>query len=43
MIKEFILKVLVEKVGETRTVKRILEVMTKKFDKNSGGKTTEMM
>ena len=26
-IKEFVVKTLVEKVGETRTVKRVLEVM----------------
>ena len=30
-IKEFVDKRLIEKVGETRTVKKVLEVMTKKF------------
>ena len=43
VIKEFVVRTLVEKVGETRTVKRILEVMTEKFDKNLSEKTTEMM
>ena len=43
VIKEFVVKTLVEKVGETRTVKRILEVMTEKFDKNLSEKTTDMM
>ena len=43
VIKEFVVKTLVEKVGETRTVKRILEVMTEKFNKNLSEKTTDMM
>jgi len=34
---------LVEKVGEARTMKRILEVMTKMFDKNLSEKTTDMI
>ena len=42
-IKEFVVKTLVEKVGETRTVKRILEVMAEKFDKNMSEKTNDMM
>ena len=40
IIKEFVVRTLVEKVGETRTLKRILEVMTEKFDKNLSEKTT---
>ena len=43
VIKEFVVKTLVEKVGTTRTVMRILEVMTEKFDKNLSEKTNEMM
>ena len=42
VIKEFVVKTLVEKVG-TRTVMRILEVMTEKFDKNLSEKTNDMM
>ena len=36
-------KPLVEKVEETRTMKRILEIMTEKFAKTTREKTTEMM
>ena len=36
-------KTLVEKVGETRTVKRVLNVMTEKFAITMGEKTAEMM
>ena len=43
VIKEFVVKPLVEKVEETRTMKRILEIMTEKFAKTTGEKTTEMM
>ena len=38
VIKEFVLKTLVEKVGETRTVKRVLDIMTEKFAKKIGEK-----
>ena len=34
VIKDFVVGTLVEKVGMTRTVMRILEVMTEKFNKN---------
>ena len=34
---------MVEKVGDTKTAKRILAVMTEKFDKNMSEKTTNMM
>ena len=43
VIKEFVVNTLVEKVGTTRTAMRILEVMSEKFDKNMGEKTSEMM
>ena len=42
-IKDFLVRTLVEKVGETRTVKRILEVMIEKFAKTMGEKTVEGM
>ena len=42
-IKEFVVKTLVGKVGETRTNKRVIEVMTKKFAKTPGEKTAEVM
>ena len=42
-IKEFVVKTLVEKVGQTRTVKKVLEVMTEKFAKTTGEKTAEIM
>ena len=41
--KELVVYTLVEKVGTARTVMRILEVMTEKFDKNMSEKTSEMM
>ena len=34
VIKKFVVNILVEKDGTIRTVMRILEVRTKKFDKN---------
>ena len=40
---DFVVKTLVEKVGETRKVKKILEVMKEKFAKTTGEKTVEMM
>ena len=36
-------RTLIERVGETRTVERILEIMSEKFDRNMGEKTLEMM
>ena len=42
-IKQFMVKTLVEKVGEVRMVERILEVMIEKFTKTTGEKTLEMM
>ena len=43
VIKEFVNRTLIERVGETRTVDRILEIMSEKFDRNMGEKTLEMM
>ena len=43
MIKGFVVNTLVGKVGTTRTAMIILEVMSEKFDKNMGEKTSEMM
>ena len=42
-IKEFVNRTLIERVGETRTVERILEIMSEKFDRNMGEKMLEMM
>ncbi len=42
-IKEFVNRTLIEKVGETRTVERILEITSEKFDRNMGEKKLEMM
>ena len=36
-------RTLIEKFGTTRTVDRIFEIMSKKFDRNKGEKTLEMM
>ena len=43
VIKDFVNKALIEKVGTTRTVTKILEVMSEKYDRNMGQKTIEMM
>ena len=43
VIKYFVVNTLVEKVGTTRTATRTLEVMSEKYDKNIGEKTSEMM
>ena len=42
-VKEFVVKTLVEKVGNTRTVKKILDVMTEKFAKTTSEKTLNIM
>ena len=42
-IKGFVNRTLIEKVGTTRTVERILEIMSEKFDRNVGEKTIEIM
>ena len=42
-IKRFVNRTLIEKVGTTRTVDRILEIMSEKFDRNKGEKTLEVM
>ena len=43
MIRDFVNRTLIEKVGTTRTVTKILEVMSEKYDRNMGEKTIEMM
>ena len=42
-IRDFVNRTLIEKVGTTRTVTKILEVMSEKYDRNIGEKTSEMM
>ena len=42
-IRQFVNNTLIEKVGETRTVTKILEEMSEKYDRNMGEKTSEMM
>ena len=42
-IKEFVNRTLIERVGETRTVERIFEIMNEKCDRNIGEKMLEMM
>ena len=37
-IKKIVNRTLIERVGETRTVERILEIMSEKFDRNMGEK-----
>ena len=41
--KEFVVKTLIEKVGTTRTVQRILEVMIEKYARTLGEKMQELM
>ena len=43
VIKDFVNRTLIEKVGTTRTATKILEVMSQKYDRNMGEKTSEMM
>ena len=43
VVKQFVLNTLIEKVGRTRAVKKILEVMTEKFSKTTSEKTSDMM
>ena len=42
-IKVFVNRTLIEKVGETRTVDKVLEIMSEKFDRNMGEKTLDIM
>ncbi len=42
-IKEFVNSTLIQRLGETRIVARILEIMSEKFYRNMGEKTLEMM
>ena len=43
VIKDFVHRTLVEKVGEVRTVRRIIEVMTEKYSKTKSEKILELM
>ena len=42
-IKVFVNRTLIEKVGKTRTVDKVLEIMSEKFDRNMREKTLDMM
>ena len=42
-IKQYVVNTLIEKVGTTRTVKKIIDVMTEKFSKTLSEKTSDMM
>ena len=42
-IKDLVTKTLVEKIGETRTVKRVLDVMAEKYSKTICEKIMETM
>ena len=35
-IRKFVNRTLIEKIGTTRTVDRIMEIMNEKFDRNMG-------
>ena len=43
VIKDFVVKTLIEKVGETRTVRRVLDIMTEKYSKSTGEKVLDVM
>ena len=42
-IKGYVVNALVEKVGETRTVKKVLDVLSEKYAKNLGERTQDTM
>ena len=42
-IKEFVSRTLMDKIGDTRTVDRVMEIMSEKYDRNMGEKTLEVM
>ena len=42
-VKDYVVKTVVEKVGETRTVKKIQDVMYEKYSKTLIEKTQDMM
>ena len=42
-IKEFVNRTLIERVGETKTVDRVLEILSEKFERNTSEKTLEVM
>ena len=43
VIKEFVNRTLIERVGETRMVDKILEIISEKFDRSIGKKTIEII
>merc|ERR1711867_221205 len=43
VIKKFVNRTLIERVGETWTVNRILEIMSEKFDRDMREKTLEIV
>ena len=43
VIKVFVTKTLVEKIGTTRTVKKVLDLMAEKYAKTTGEKIMETM
>ena len=42
-IKEYVNRTLIEKVGENRSVKKVLDVMTEKYSRTKGEKMLDMM
>ena len=42
-IKEYVNRTLIEKVGEDRNVKKVLDVMTEKYSRTKGEKMLDMM
>ena len=43
MIKEYVNRTLIEKVGENRTIKRMLDMMTEKYSRTKGERIWELM
>ena len=43
LIKDFVVKILVEKIGTTRTIKRVLDMMAEKYAKTTREKIIETM
>ena len=43
VIKDFVNRTLIEKVGETRTVKKVLDIMTEKFSKTTREKMSSLV
>ena len=43
VIKEYVSRTLIEKIGENRNIKKVLEIMTEKFSKTTGEKMLDLM